>query len=275
MAKRRDDGKGGLMQSALFLLLGGVAMLGSSCFTSIASMNFGNGPEPPAEMAKAEAMDVVTFPIQAPFLLVAGVGELAREHAEKEMKIDRDASFVAIKKDPTIFKKWDLESTEKTPEQMAILMALDNPVPLFTDDQLREIIRRTPQFRMAIYASPAISEAFLRTAFEDELRKDIQGQPSALEGMLENPHMPDDLVLQIVQRTPKNNRIVFIRRGAAQWVASEAILRAAFPDELRKADAGQPNVLQNIIARSNFPEDLKFEIIRRSPKNIPNLYWRG
>jgi len=225
---------------------------------------------------KAAALDVITFPIQAPFLLAGGIDEAARNHSDKQFAANQDEALAAINKDPAVVLTWDLATTEKTPRKAALTQALKNNWPAFTDDLLREIIRKSPPLRDVVYASPAVSTAFIRADFAEELRKDALSQPSAISAMIYNPNMPDDLLLEIVRSSSKNNNYVFSKREGidGHYTASVALIRLAFEDELRKETLHQPSALFSMIDNPKFPDDLKFEVLRYAPKYTDRLFER-
>jgi len=259
-----------ILRAATYLLFGGGALLESSCFTTMNHLDLSESHSPPSTKADAvlATADVVTLPIQVPFILAYE----AKNHIEEQYQANRDAALTAIKKDPLVVQGWNLETQSDTPEKAAIALALESKDQVFSDDLLREIVKRSPQLRDDVFSSPGTSEAFIRAAFVEELHNDALGQPAGIRGMILNPNTPDDLLLEIVKQSSKNNQYIFPAYGPVGRIASTVIIRAAFEDELQKNLQSQPSAILLMLANPNFPEDLKFQILQRAPSNLPFLF---
>jgi hypothetical protein len=83
------------------------------------------------------------------------------------------------------------------------------------------------------------------------LSKAEKGKPSAIQLMIGNPNMPEDLLEVLAQRLPEKRTIIF-----SNPVASEALIRASFEEELVKETKSQRSAIMSMIHNPHMPVDL-------------------
>jgi len=226
-----------------------VGELSSACFSSMNSSMGGHSS--PGTTAAAAALDVVTLPVQVPMYIVGSAEAANRNAANAQFASNKAKALAALKKDPSVVLSWKFEANVQTPEYAAFTEALKDSSIKFTDDELRQVVQQSPWLGEAVFSRAAVTEALIRSIFADELAKDNQGQPSAMRAIVVSPQMPDDLLIEVIQKAPKYIPVVFARRNC-----SEAVIRAAFDDELQKDVRGEHSAISDMIRSPKMPTDL-------------------
>jgi hypothetical protein len=174
------------------LLLGG-------CFSALVGRNdgWGGGKASTGTRVAAGAADALTAPLQAPALLIAGVGEASRKAAIETNK----ERLALIRKDPEIIfrEKWHLKSYDSG--LSVVESALRDHSIGFTDPQLRRLYKEMGWQRVYVLGNPHCSVEFLRSVWNSLVN---MGAWNYFEGntmleLIRNPAVPIELIEETVR----------------------------------------------------------------------------
>ena len=157
---------------------------------------FGNGGR--AARQKAAALDVVTFPIQAPVVVpVFIVAESDKAAADRKAKADAaeyKRLMPQLESDPTIALKerWD---TNKDMHVRVFIDSFSNPKVKYTDALLEEIHQTCPSVSDYVFRSGSCSKEFLTEHFDEEFERSTNSaNQNGLANIVSNPNTPFELV---------------------------------------------------------------------------------
>ena len=170
------------------LLLGG-------CFSGLVRMNdgWGGGKASTGAKVAAGAADALTAPLQAPALLIAGVGEASRKAAIETNK----ERLALIRQDPEIIfrEKWHLKSYDSG--LSVVESALRDHSIGFTDPQLRRLYKEMGWQRVYVLGNPHCSVEFLRPVWEQLREKGFYSDTQTTEQLVKNPTTPIEWLEEI------------------------------------------------------------------------------
>ena len=165
-----------------------VPVLLSGCFSAVSRMGAGwGGPEPSTGARVAAGVaDVATLPLQAPLLVVAGVGAAGQKAAIETRK----KRVNEIRQDPEIIflKNWHRRADGDGRD--AVEFALWDHAIAFTDQQLRRLYREMREGRHYVVGNPHCSVEFLRTVWDAMVQKGMYSDWQTREQLLRNPTTP-------------------------------------------------------------------------------------
>jgi hypothetical protein len=180
----------------------------SGCFSSMQEQGAAwSGSNPTAsQKVAAVTLDVVTFPVQAPFLIaIAGDSSGTRSPSKKEMEIaQRDAieykrKMSLLENNPEIAfnERWDHKASSY---QRVFQDSFSNPNVKYSVETLEEIyqyISRAPGLQDYIYCSRSCSKEFLARHFDEERQRSRNISYTGLANLVSNPNTPLDLVEKV------------------------------------------------------------------------------
>jgi len=180
-----------------FLLL--IPLFTSGCFS--AAERYGEAWGGGGNRKRAAALDVVTFPIQAPIVVPAYLIVTADEAADKhkaQAQADAYKQFMPLlEKDPALGLKerWDLK---KDIHRWVFIQSFSNPKIKYTDALLEKIHETCPSIQDCVFSSKSCSKEFLAKHFDEEFeRAKNPAYQGGLATIASNPNTPLDLVEKV------------------------------------------------------------------------------
>jgi len=160
----------------------------SGCFSAIARSGEGwSGEKTPAKTkVVAGVADAVTIPVQAPFLIVSGVGAANRTHDTSV----RNKLVEEIQRDPELIFQKKIHLSKSRSKREAIDTTLwDHNTP-FTDTQLRRLFAELDWRKAYVLSNPHCSLSFLNEVKQDFPKLDRWERNRYIENMCQNPIIP-------------------------------------------------------------------------------------
>lgn len=205
----------------------------TGCFTAMErSGEAWSGGGTDSARANAAALDVVTFPIQAPILVAGAAGALADSPANKKRaeEAEREAKeykrlMSLLENDPEIAlrERWDL----KNPLHRSVFEdSFSNPKVRYTEEILEEIYQSVPGVpgvRDYVYCSKACSKEFLARHFDEECQRSVNVSYVGLANLVSNPNTSLDLVEKIASSKTIPIGAVYPARKALSQRRSEQV----------------------------------------------------
>ncbi len=176
----------------------------SGCFTAM--RHYGeawSGGSSSSAKAETTALDIVTFPIQAPVVVPIYLSESGKESdAKRRAKKEADANkqfMPLLENDPSLGlnERWDLKNDM---HHWIFENSFSNPQIKYTTDLLEKIYQTCPSIRNYVYRCQHCSESFLASHFDEEVEK-VRENPASQAGLVaivSNPNTPLDLVEKVV-----------------------------------------------------------------------------
>ena len=256
-----------------------IPLLTSGCFS--ASERYGEAWGGGGDRKKAAALDVVTFPFQAPIVVPAYLIVTANESAVKhKAKAQADAykQFMPLlEKDPALGLKerWDLK---KDMHRWVFIQSFSNPKIKYTDALLEEIHQICPSIRDCVFSSLSCSKEFLARHFGEEFESGNQG---GLATIVSNPNTPLDLVEKVATAKgypagvtmPAENAL--FQRGSKIWMdLLEQDTTVALQERWDIKNRARQLVFQRSFAnpKVKYTDQLLEEIYVTCPSVRENLY---
>lgn len=160
------------------------------------------------QKVQAAAMDVVTLPIQAPFLLAmtvpntgAGSPNAAQNSKGHRTSVGTHESntkppMALLEDDPGIALKenWDECSSAN---RDAFIASFSNPKVKYTTNMVEEIYRTLPDLRRYLYRSQSCSAEFLAAHFDEAYQRSFNINYDELASIVSNPNTPLNLVEEV------------------------------------------------------------------------------
>ena len=216
-----------------FLLL--IPLFTSGCFSMMTDGNGWEGRPTTGERVQAAAMDVVTLPIQAPFLLAMGADTGAGPSKATQNSQGHRTSvgipeiskspMTLLEEDPSIAIKenWD---ELNSPKRDAFIASFSNPKVKYTTNMVEDIYRTLPDLRRYLYRSQSCSPKFLAAHFDEAYQRSIHSNYDELASIVSNPNTP----LELVEKVASSKKIPM----AAVYPARE-ILKKRYSEQTQPA----------------------------------------
>jgi len=191
------------MKKLMFLSLALIPLC-NGCFSTLA--RFPDGSPSRSTKTKAAVADVVTAPIQTPFLL-AMAANTTKGPAERQRLNEERVMTAKLEANPEICitERWDLldvqgqgKAQRKIDIHRHILVAsFSNPRVAYTPQQLETIHRTMPAVRDCVFCSSSCSKDFLEAHFNAEFEKALHRERDGLMNLISNPNCSDELIERV------------------------------------------------------------------------------
>jgi hypothetical protein len=187
-----------------YILLLSTPLLTSGCFSGMVAMGGGwSGPVSKSAMASAAAADIITAPVQAPFIAYAVIEDQnnkakyksQREKAQFDAK-ENQSLMRLLEDDPTIAyrERWDLKDSH---HKNVFQGSFSNPNVKYTPELIEKIYKAIPSMRAYEFTSIACSSEFLAQHFDEAYQQAIHVNYEPLAWMVQNPNTPIELVEKV------------------------------------------------------------------------------
>ena len=214
-----------------------IPLLTSGCFTYMRkSGEAWGGGSTTSEKVECATLDVVTFPIQAPFILAFVVPDTGAgtKNASQDTKGHRTSvgipeisksPMTLLEEDPSIAIKenWD---DLNSPKRDAFIASFSNPKVKYTTNLVEDIYRTLPDLRRYLYRSQSCSPKFLAAHFDEAYQRSIHSNYDELASIVSNPNTP----LELVEKVASSKKIPM----AAVYPARE-ILKKRYSEQTQPA----------------------------------------
>ncbi len=180
---------------ALILLLLATPCL-TGCFTTASRMNQGmSAGSTGANLAPAVALDVITLPIQAPFLAKFAIDQSNGRATQRKLMEKREEQLAELRKDPEV-----LFQHSPRVENWVVRAAIEDRTIPFTADQLRRLAGTNDWTRPFVLADPRCPKDLLDEAWLGLSRLPDHARNREVNSLASNPNIPDAWLEEMVQR---------------------------------------------------------------------------
>ena len=252
------------MKKIISYILLTIPLFTSGCFTAMRGVGeaWGGGPSSTSEKVETTALDIVTFPVQAPivvpYFLIGTAGAAAEERGAKAQADAHKQLMPLLEKDPALGLKerWDLK---KDLHRWVFIQSFSNPKIKYTDALLEEIHQTCPSIRDCVFSCQSCSKDFLTRHFDEEFeRAKNPANQGGLAAIVSNTNTPIDLVEKAASTKEFTSGVILPAEQALSQRSSKSWMEMLIKD---------PSIaLQERWDIKNRPRQLTFQRSFSNPK---------